>query len=127
MADIPLPGTSPGYDKAERVVHAIIFDVALNTVIDKILVAVPWLGWPVIKQVFLFVLHKLVSLLYAEIEQGVALALIDQRVTAEKDAYIKAVEALKKELSKAAEGEEVEKAKEEYRRRLRDLIRIPPR
>lgn len=127
MADIPLPGTSPGYDKTERIVHAIIFDVALSTVVDKLLLAVPWLGWPVIKQVFLFVLNKIVSLLYAEIEQGVALALIDQRVTAEKDAYIRAVEALKQELTKPNGEAEVEKAKEEYRRRLRDLIRIPPR
>jgi len=120
MPDTPLSGTSPNYDKAENAIRSLLFDVAFDRVLTRILSAVPWLGYPVIKQLFSFLARKLLVLVYNEAEEGLALLVIQIRVRAEKTAYDAAVLKLK-------QGDMSDAAQEEFRRRLRDLIRIPPR
>ena len=123
----PLPGTSPTYDKIEGVIEEIIFGVVFDLVFAKMLTAVPWVGLPVVKQVVQFVLRKILQVIYNELEQEIALLVIDARVKAEVASYEAAIVALRDEMAQIGmdNAEQLEKAKAEFRERLRALIQYP--
>jgi uncharacterized membrane protein len=123
---VPLPGTSSEYDRIEKLINTLVFDVAFDQLISRILNEVPFLGYPVIKQIFTFTTRKLLQLFYTFIEKELSKLVISAEVEAERKAYDAAVIALKEQLSKQeVNPDEIERARQEMRNRLRDLIRFP--
>jgi len=125
---IDLPGTTPDYDQAETVIRKLL-DQATAAAIEAIRTSVPFLNAWGIRAIFRIAVERLVKFIYKFIEEAVALAVIEARVDGERIALEKATDAIREALSRPTGGmtdEEQKKLLEEYDRRLRDLIRIPP-
>lgn len=106
---------------ANKFIQSAIFDVALNAFKTWATVQVPFLGWPIIKQIFSLLVGKIGDFIYEYLATIVTFSIIDLKIQAEKNAYDEAVTDLKK----AHEGgnpDEVQKAKEEFKKRFRSLI-----
>jgi hypothetical protein len=119
------PGTTPEQEKVEATVRAVVFDLLFDVVFDRALAAVPWLGYPVIKQVFSFVLRKLLSVSYEGLRELVMSSAINAKVQADRKAFEAAAERLRIEIELKTQGEKLEQAKIDFRNRFRDLVRYP--
>jgi hypothetical protein len=102
-----------------------VFDVALKAVITRIVAAVPFLGFPVINPVFVYIITKLAGVIYEEISRVVAFSIIDHTVDQERQKYDDAVNQLK-DAVKTGDQNDIEKAKAEFKERLKNLVRIRP-
>ena len=123
MSDIP--GTTPEYDREEKLVHA-GYSAAIDAALAAIFKAAPYLALPVLKQVFTFVFNKITRKIYENLEITVADFIIHARVAGENQAYARALAELKPLLEAGDLDEKKKKALEEYRARLGKLIRIQP-
>lgn len=123
-----LPGTPKLYDKIEGLVNSLLFGVFFDKGINNLISAVPFLGWPVIKQVFVFGLRKVLEKMYAGSEEGIALLVIDKFEDAQREAFDEAKLKLKAEMEKLdAREEDLKKAEEDFVRRFNDLVNIRPK
>jgi hypothetical protein len=123
MTEKPLPTTTPVQDLAENVIKNILIEVALKVAIAQIIIAVPFLGFPIINPVFIFIAEKLVLRVFAELARVVNFEIIDIRIESERKNYEEAVSKLRTVLTTPeVPNDQIEKAKEEFRNRLHDLI-----
>jgi hypothetical protein len=117
--DKPFPTSSEEQAGAERVIKNLLLEVALKAALTQICVEIPALGLPVIRQLFFFLSTKLVEVVYDHLEQAVNFAIIDVKVDGKHRDYEAAVSKLREALIK---NEEIDKAQEEFKSRLRSLI-----
>jgi len=111
----------------EDVVKKLVFDVILKAAISKIIAAVPFLAWPVINPLFVYIVTKVATRLYEEMETHVQFTLIDLKTKAELEAYNKAVAELKAaHAAPIIDQKEIENAKQKFKATLGNLIRINP-
>ncbi len=114
---------------ADRIVKALIYDVVLKGVAAAAVAEAPWLSLPVINQVFMFTLNRMADKIYRELDRTVAFQVIEVETDRQSDAYKKAVDALRAEITKPEEmqdAEAVARAKEEFKKRLATLIHLRP-
>lgn len=125
-------------ENAEKVVKTLIFDVAVKAAVASAIAAVPLLGAPVIRQIFTFIVEKTATLIYKELSRFVVFSIIDFKNEADLKNYQEASKTLgiametpAEHYDHGAEGVnkrelEIEKAKEEYKKKLASLIRFNP-
>lgn len=114
-------------DTIDNIIHSILFDVVLKAVLARIIASVPFLALPIINPIFALILDKVASLFYDEMSKFIEFKVIDLQVGEQKNNYDAAVNNLKEVLSKPEQSpEEIQKAKDELKKRLHDLINIKP-
>lgn len=114
-------------DIASSLIKSLIFEVVLTAAISKAITYLPFLAWPVVNPIFVYLVEKIGTMIYVELERAVAFEIIDYRTEAEKEAYDQAAERLKNELEHPIpDPDRIETAKEVMRDKLRDLIRLRP-
>lgn len=101
--------------KNKDIIELLLFDVLLERVISRIMITVPFFGLPVIKQITIYAISKLLRIVYDEAKLYNAFFKIDQKVDKEVLRFIKAKEKVQK-------NEKDEKAQEEFKQAARDLI-----
>jgi len=106
-----------------KVSHS-IFDVAIEAAIKAAIVYVPVLGAPIIKQLFTFCVEKFASLLYTQTELAVSFIVVDLKVNKQSEEYRAAVSELSTAIVEQKSPEEIERAREEFKTRLRTLINL---
>lgn len=111
---------------AEAVIKGLIYDVALKAVLARLVVMAPFLGWPVINAVFVFIMTKLAGMLYEEMSLVASFALIDFKTEAERHAYEEAVGGLRQAIQEDKSSEEIQRQKTEAKKRLGEFIRLRP-
>ena len=94
-------------------------------IIKIALVEFPWLNLPVVRQVFSFVLKRIISRVSAEGQLAISFSFTDREIAAKKEKYEEAVDTLKEAINSNATQEKKNEAIEETKKRLRDLIRFP--
>lgn len=109
-----------------KTIRDLVFEVVVKQVIARAVALAPWLAWPVINPVFVFVVSKLFGVIYDEMSLTVSFVVIDFRHAHHRAAYDRAVADLK-DAQESGNNEEIESAKAEFRSTLRDLIRVRPR
>lgn len=92
--------------------------------ISKIIIAVPFLGWPVINQIFTKLVYKLASMFIKEVETLAIFMKIDFKVNGQRERYEEATDQLREVLKTPNTNEDVQRAKDEYKNKLRDLIML---
>lgn len=112
-------------DLAESEIHHLIFDVALKAAIASVVASVPFLAWPVVNPVFIFVVTKLTEKVYDRLKLFVAFTIIDFETEAARTAYENAVAELKQVLQGAPDAGTIQKARDDFKRTLAGLIRFP--
>jgi hypothetical protein len=111
-------------DLVDAIVKGLIFEVALRAVVARLILVVPFLGWPVINPVFVFILSKIAGLLFDEMAKVVSFGIIELQVDHQRKTYEESVDKLKLALT-AGDPDAIKQAKEEFKNRLGDLIRLP--
>jgi hypothetical protein len=123
---------------AERIIKYLIFDVAVKAAVASAISAAPLLGIPIIRPIFTFIVEKTANLIYKELSRFVVFSIIDLKNETDLKNYQEAVRQLETILDTPAEyfdhgiegvnkkELEIEKAKEEYKKRLASLIRFNP-
>lgn len=106
-----------------KVSHS-IFDIAIEAAIKAAIAYVPFLGVPIIKQLFTFCVEKFASLLYTQTELAVSFIVVDLKVNKQSDEYREAVSQLSLAIATQKSPEEIERAREEFKARLRTLINL---
>ena len=115
------------FDAAEVAARKLLYEVVLKSVMSKIVTAIPFFGLPFIYPILNFVFFKVADKIFNELADMGMLFKIDFKTEAQADAYIKATNELKEVLKLPDNGEnnaEIERRKEEYKKRLRDLINM---
>ncbi len=91
------------------------------------IVELPWIGLPVIKQVFSYVIKSILSKVHDEGQIAISFAFIDREIDNKRELYQEAVTKLKEVLETDVPEDKKNEALEETKKRLRDLIRFPVR
>jgi hypothetical protein len=124
------------YRKAEEVTRKLIFDLAVKSAITSVIAQFPILGIFGVRQVVSFIIEKTASLVYEELSRFVVFSIIDHKNQEDLKSYQNAVLNLRMAIETPPEhydhGEdginqkevEIEKAKEEFQKRLASLIRF---
>lgn len=89
------------------------------------IVEFPPLGLPVVRQLFSFIVKRIISRAKDEGELMISFAFIDKEIGEKKELYNEAVTKLKEVLESDTTEEKKNEALEETKKRLRDLIRFP--
>lgn len=108
----------------EQAIKSIFFEQIVKAVISKIIIAVPFLGWPIINQIFTGLVYKLAKMFIKEMETLSVFIKIDFEVDGQRREYEKATEEMKEALKNPQSYENLQKAKDEYREKLRNLIML---
>jgi hypothetical protein len=109
----------------EAIIHGLIFEVVVKMVVQKAQAAFKFLSWPVISQVFLFVVNSIAKAIHEELSKTVSFTLISLETEKQKKEYSQAVEKLKAVAEKPEASEaEIEKAKKEFMDAFDSLIRF---
>ena len=114
----------------EKVIRGLIFDVVVKQVVMRLITLAPYLAWPVINPVFVFVVTQLISLFYDEVSKVIHLAIIDHKVEDERRQYQDALDRLEREITKSKEQQDakaIDEARKNAKKHLDDLIRMPGR
>lgn len=111
----------------ESIIHGAVMDVAVNAAIGAAISAVPFLGLPVIKQLFGWVVNWVAGLLAEQLERFVAFTIIDIQTGQQAAAYSDAVLELKRAIKygdpdETKKAEQLEAARKKFRETLGDLI-----
>jgi hypothetical protein len=116
-----------GFDvpTAIDIIKQIAIEQATKRAMSKIVALVPFFGLPVVNPVLGYFLAKYATILFEEGALLAQLGYIEVSVNADVRAVNNATDDLKKVLSNPFQNqEEIQKAKDEYKKRLADLIRI---
>jgi len=124
---------TPAVDAASAILKKLIFEVVLKEVMKRLITQYAFLSLPVVGPIFAFMMGKLATLFYEEMARLAVFAILDVQVNAEKKALEVATSALKKLLeatpilgvSEEQKNAALEKAKEEFKKKLADLVRLP--
>lgn len=116
------------FDPRQTVGNAVAkatYDVAVETAI-KLAQSYVWvLTVPFVKQCFEFLTRKFMGLLYRAIEDGAVDLIIDIKVDRELKEYKDSVKQFEQALQSGNE-DKIEKEREKFKERLRDLISMRP-
>lgn len=128
LATSPYDGMTPAEAAVEKFLDSVVLGLGLKAAIEASVAAAPFLGLPVIKQLYTYLATELVSFVFKKLTAIGYNFVVDIKVGAERASFDEARDALKEELLKpeeAQDAEELRKLNEEFNRRARDLIRFP--
>lgn len=114
-------------DRTQKVdqVLDVVSDVTSEYIIKLSIVEFPFLGLPIIKQMYSYIIQKVVGKIKDEEQLFITFAIIDSDVQGRKKEYDTAVDNLKEVLQSPVSEERKNEALEETKKRLRNLIRFP--
>lgn len=118
--------TSPIFDPKQTLAAKIsktTFEVTVQAAIKIAQGYVPFLAVPVVKEVFEFLVTKFMDILYKAAEQEASFLIIDIRVDKQSTEYVTAVSNLKTAID-AKDETKIKEANDEFKKKLRNLIRL---
>lgn len=104
--------------------NKLVFDFFLKQAILQVVVAVPFLGLPVVNQIFTWVVGLVANQLFVVLDQFIVFSAIDFEIESQNTAYKAALANLKKAQQGGADAKELEKADAEFDAALGRLIRM---
>jgi hypothetical protein len=113
--------TNTATHTVDQIIQAAIFDVALNALQTYLYAQLPWLGFPIIKQVFGAFLNWVAGYIYTYLTQVANFTVIDLQTDQEKASYDAAVTQLKSAQS-SGDPNALQKAKDQFKSTLGNLI-----
>jgi hypothetical protein len=100
-----------------------IKEVGVKLAKTALVVELPFLGWPGISQVVDYLLGKIANYFYLSTAQFATFQIIEAQAKAELEAYNLTIEELKKAVVSEDQAA-IEKAREEFKKKLQDLIQF---
>lgn len=121
MGSVPTPTNSTA-QTVNSIIQGCIFDVALNALKTYAIAQVPFLGWPLIKQLFGWMLNKIGEFIYNYLATVATFTIIDSQVNAELKAHREAAIAVVTAALEAKDENAIKKAKDDFKAALGSLI-----
>lgn len=118
-----IPSTENGAASIARRIVETVVNGAITSAKALALVQAPWLNWPVVKQVFDYLMGKISTALIKAMGDYSTFVIIDLQTSAQRDAYLRAMDALKA-ADAAGDPNAIDEALKEARARLGNLIRF---
>lgn len=109
---------------AEELIKRALFELFMKTVVVQAITVFPFLSWPFFNPLFLYLVRKVSDKVYDQAKKEGIEIYIQLKTEKEKRQYAEAVNILRNAAGKSEE--EINAAREEFDRRLRDLIRLRP-
>lgn len=110
-----------------KAVTSTIMEAAVNGAIVAAKAYVPFLNWPVFKQVFEFLVDRIAGLIETELALYISFMVIQSRNDANAKAANVASENLKKAIGAVSpDPQQIAQAKDDFKNALKNLIRIKP-
>jgi hypothetical protein len=106
---------------ADKVLHALIFDVAVSAAEAEIIAVVPAMGLPILKQIDEAVIKFVAEKIYTALALGATFAIIDAQTSAEASAANEAATNLKQALT-GGDPNAVTKATEDFKAAFGKLV-----
>jgi hypothetical protein len=100
-------------------------ELAGEYLVNLAIVEIPLLGLPVVKQIFSYIVKKIVARSENEGELWIAFKFIDKESKEKNEQYKDAIKDLEEVLASNPTEEKKNEALEETKKRLRNLIRFP--
>lgn len=120
MGDVPTPVNEPAVI-VNGIIQFAIYDVAVNALQVAAIAELPWLGWPVIKQLFGLLLNTIAGYIYKYLAQAATFEIIDLQTEAEQSAYAAAVGKLQTAIS-TGDQDATTQGIDEFKKSLGSLI-----
>jgi hypothetical protein len=120
MASTPTT-TNGTASTVDSIIQSAIFDVALNALKTYLYAQMPWLSYPIIKQVFGAFLNWVAGYIYTYLTQVANFTVIDLQTDQEKSSYAAAVTQLQAAQS-LGDPNAIQKAKDQFTSTLGNLI-----
>lgn len=121
MSPAPLTG-NPVVDVVDQIINDAIMAVALNAAIAAALSAQPWLGLPIIKQLFEWAVRRAFGFVSLYTQQAAAFAIIDAQINQEAAAYQQAMLNLRNAVT-SGDQDAIAKTRATFQKALSVLIR----
>lgn len=109
---------------SDLLIKGLINEVLLNAAEAEMIALFPFLGLPVIKNIFHYFASKYSEIIAEKLAIVAAFKIIDAESAADVKAYNQSVNQLQEAIKKG-DPNEAELAKEEFKRRLAKLIHLP--
>lgn len=100
-------------------------DILVDYFIWLSIVEFPFLGLPVVREMYSYIVRKVMTRFKNEGELHISFAFIDKDVSIKKEEYKIAITQLKEVINSAATEEQKNDALKEAKNRIRNLIRFP--
>lgn len=114
----------------DDILRSIIFDFILKIVMSKLVERFAFLGWPIINPLIGMVLGWFAQEMFEQLSKFFRFQAIDSQIAKEVEGYSEAIEGLKAALAVPSDDVEreslIDEAKDAYKARLAELIRIRP-
>lgn len=107
----------------EELLKQFLFDIVLKDLIADAIAAAPFLGFPIVNPVFVYLVTKVAKYYYQNTKDFLDAGLIDFKVATENKDYSRAKAALAKAI---AGQKDVDEAVKEFQRTLGDLVHFTP-
>lgn len=108
-------------DVVDSALKKLVTEVLLEKAMKEAIKEVAWLAMPVINPIFALIMRFAAKFLYKKAALEAAFIIIDKQTEHQRKEYEQQVEELKIAI-KEGNNEEIERKREEARKRLRDLI-----
>lgn len=109
----------------DKIVKVLVYDVAVELACKAAIAKLPFLGLPVVRQVFEFLVGQIGDIVYEQLSKFAILTVIRFEVEADRVKYERAVRDLDAAIQ-SGERNEIENKKIEFKARLRELVRLDP-
>ena len=103
-----------------------IFDLLIKRALAKVIVSIPFFALPVVNPVFVYIAEKLYSILYDELKEEGSLLMIGIKTEYQAKKYQEAVDTFETVIKSGGKDEDLQKAHDEFKERLRKLISLKP-
>jgi hypothetical protein len=113
--------TNQAVKTADSIIHSAIYDVAVSAAESAVIAEVPFLGLPVVKQIFGAALNYFAGIVYTYLAQAATIQIITLQTDAEKNAYAKAELELRT-AHLTGNQDAINKATDDFKKALTNIV-----
>lgn len=124
MADIPAP-TDPTLNVIDDIISALIYSVGVNAAITAATVKFPWLGLPIVSNLFRYIVTLIGSRIFEAMKPFVDMNVIKFQNAAQQQMYDNAVMELK-QAQESGDTDARQKAIDDFKSRFDKLVTFGP-
>lgn len=114
---------NPIVQDVEKVIQALLYDLGVKMVMTYLIAQVPFLGYPLIRQIVTWVVTYVAGILYKYLDQFVVFSIIDFQTQSQAQDYLASVNKLQSAIT-SGDANAIEKAKSDFKTKLNTLVKF---
>lgn len=119
---IPVP-VNPTVQATDQVIQFLLYTIGVNSAVASIITGNPWLGLPVVKQIFTFFVSKIADVIYKQLDLFVDFSIVDFQTAEQASHYLTAVNQLQAAIQSGSQND-IQAAKVNFNNAADAVIRF---